>query len=104
VPSSVPPRGPGGPDGGAGEAHAGDERPGFARAERIAGVVGPSADVRAAGDVDPGPGIRELIVGPLAAWPPCSIAPGARRDPGASGRPRVCDAVRPRGLGCRAAG
>lgn len=90
--SSVPLHGPWGPDRWAGYATERDELLSFIRDERITGVIVLSADVHAAVDVDLGTGVRELIAGPLAAWPLCRIAPWARRALQASGRFFICDA------------
>ncbi|HEU4371272.1 MAG TPA: alkaline phosphatase D family protein [Methylomirabilota bacterium] len=90
--SSVPFHGPWGPDRWAGYAAERDELLAFVRAERVTGVIVLSADVHAAVDVDLGTGVRELIAGPIGAWPLCRIVPQARAALQASGRFFICDA------------
>jgi alkaline phosphatase D len=92
VVSSVPFLGPWGPDKWSGYATERDELRQFFRSERIRGIIILSADVHAAIDLQAPDGLREFVVGPIAAWPLCQIARGVRPRFEASGRFFICDA------------
>jgi alkaline phosphatase D len=73
VVSSVPFLGAWGPDKWSGYPTEREELRRFFRSERITGVIILSADIHAARDQSGSDGLREFVVGPIAAWPLCQL-------------------------------
>ncbi len=64
----------------------------FFRTEGITGIIILSADVHAARDLVGGDGLREFVVGPIAAWPLCQLVRDLRPRWEATGQFFICDA------------
>lgn len=90
--SSVPFLGSWGPDKWSGYAHEREEVRRFFRSEGITGIIVLSADVHAARDLVGGDGLREFVVGPIAAWPLCQLVRDLRPRWEATGQFFICDA------------
>jgi alkaline phosphatase D len=90
--SSVPFLGAWGPDKWAGYATEREELRRFFRSEGISGIIILSADVHAAWDLRGRDGLREFVVGPIAAWPACQLVPDLWPRWKASGQFFICDA------------
>lgn len=89
--SSVPFLGEWGPDKWSGYATEREELRRFFLSERITGIIILSADVHAARDLW-SDGLREFVVGPIAAWPLCQLVRDLRPRWEASGQFFICDA------------
>lgn len=92
VVSSVPFLGSWGPDKWSGYATEREELRRFFRSERITGIIILSADLHAARDLRGKDGLREFVVGPIAARPLCELVRDLRPRWEASGQFFICDA------------
>lgn len=92
VVSSVPFLGAWGPDKWSGYATEREELRQFFRSERITGIIVLSADVHAARGLSGADGLREFVVGPIAAWPLCQLVPDLKSRWEAGGQFFICDA------------